>query len=81
MKNISISLTAIKIEWHWWFIKKERKLGNAFLSRGHSLSSKRMLILNARLSKHSVKAMRAQQIYMGMVETGTPPFSHINPSA
>lgn len=69
MNNMLITLTAIKIEWHWWFIKKGRKKGNMLLASGYSLSSSKMLQLNRSLSKHSAKAVKAQNVYMCKAET------------
>jgi len=69
MKNVAIALTAIKIEWHWWFIKKERIKGNLLLAAGYSLSSSKMLQLNRSLSKHSAKAVKAQNVYMCKAKT------------
>lgn len=67
MKKISILLTAVKIEWHWWFIRKERKKGNSLIAAGQPLSSSKMLSLNSNLSRHSAKVIKAERIYAEMV--------------
>lgn len=69
MKNLSIIFTAVRIEWHWWFIKRERKKGNSLMAFGYSLSSPKMLRLNRRLSFHSAKVIEEQKVYFNMAGT------------
>ena len=83
MKKLSILFKAVKIEWHWWFIRKERKKGNSLITDGYSLSSSKMLQLNKRLSRHSTKVLKAQREYREMVGTtkneACPPNSLVTP--
>lgn len=69
MKDLSIILAAAKIEWHWWFIRMERKKGNSLMVLGYPLSSSKMLKLNRQLSYHSAKAIETQKVYFDMAGT------------
>lgn len=63
MKRLILKLLAFKIEWHWWFIMRYRKKGNALIDNGATLSSARLLNLSLRLDRHCFAAAKAKQKY------------------
>lgn len=63
MKKLKLCILAVKIEWHWWFIRRTRKKGNSLLSHGMPYSSQKLYRLNKQLSAHSAKALAAQGAY------------------
>lgn len=63
MKKLELRILAVKIEWHWWFIRRTRRRGNSLLSRGVPLTSQKLYHLNRKLSAHSAKAVKAQSCY------------------
>lgn len=68
MVKIKLMFLATQIEWHWWFIKKERKKGQLLLSKGYALSSREMVKQNSVLSKRSAKLMNTQRSYSQILE-------------
>jgi len=63
MKNLKLKLLAAKIEFYWWFIKRERQQGNKIMNSGNQHSSPKMLALNRNYSKHCALALKAQREY------------------
>jgi len=63
MKKLKLRILAVKIEWHWWFIRRTRRKGNSLLSQGVPLASQKLYRLNRKLSAHSAKAIKAQSCY------------------
>jgi hypothetical protein len=63
MKKLRLRFLAIRIEWHWWFIRRARRRGSSLLSQGVALSGQKLCKLNEQLSHHSAKAIRAQSAY------------------
>jgi|GEM_PF-1924250 len=67
MKNLKLCALAVRIEWHWWFIRRIREKGNSLLSHGLPYSSQKLYALNKMLSAHSAKALLAQSAYENLL--------------
>ena len=63
MKKLRLRLLAVRIELIWWLIASERKKGRLLLEAGQRYSSKELLKLNRRFSKHCASVMKAQREY------------------
>lgn len=62
-KRIRAALLAARIEYHWWFILRYRKLGENWIGRGEPLSSDRLLRLNDRVNFHGLRAKKYEKRY------------------
>lgn len=56
-------LLAARIEYHWWFILRYRRLGERWMARGEPLSSGRLLRLSRRIDHHGLKAKQYERFY------------------
>jgi len=63
MESLRLKLLAARIEMLWWLIRRERHTGKRLLESGFSHSSRKLLSLNQRFSKHCTQAMKAQKEY------------------
>ncbi|MBP8640672.1 MAG: hypothetical protein KBI01_07215 [Oscillospiraceae bacterium] len=63
MKSLKLKLIAAQIEVHWWFIRKQRKMGSKLLESGYTHSSPKFVALNRSFSKHCTQAMKEQLEY------------------
>lgn len=63
MKKLRLRLLAVRIELTWWLIRREREKGRQLLEAGQQHSSKELLKLNRRFSKHCASVMKAQRAY------------------
>ena len=54
-KRLTAALLAARIECHWWFILRLRKLGKRRLCSGEPPSSARLQRLSRRLDYHGLK--------------------------
>jgi len=70
MKKLRLRLLAARIEWTWWLIARERKKGRELLESGQRHSSKELLKLNQRFSKHCASVMKAQRTYEAAIGLG-----------
>ena len=68
-KRLTAAVLAARIECHWWFILRLRKLGKRWLSGGEPLSSKRLQRLSRRLDYHGLKVKQFGRYF----ETCCPP--------
>ena len=66
MKKLKLKLLAVRIELHWWFIRRQRQKGKQLLEAGLPYSSQKIVELNRRFSKHCAIAMKAQREYERM---------------
>ena len=62
-KRVQAFLLSARIEYHWWWILRFRKLGESWISRGEGLSSPRLLRLNKRLDRHGLIAKKCEKYY------------------
>lgn len=63
MKKIKAIALALRIEFHWWHIKRYRKRFDKLYEKGENLSSMRMQKLNEQISKHTTAVMRCEKYY------------------
>jgi len=69
LKKLKLLLLAAEIEWHWRIIEGIRRKGSSVLTEGTALTSRKLLILNRRLSRHSAKTIKKQAAYEMMMES------------
>lgn len=62
-KKVTMFMLAAKIEWNWAIIMRARKKVNRIIGAGKPLSSKRLLLLDAKITRHGMKAKKAQHRY------------------
>ena len=72
-QKVQAGLLAAHIEYHWWWILHLRKVGEGWLSCGESLSSPRLLRLNACLDRHGLAAKRYARYYEEHCTTSVRP--------
>jgi hypothetical protein len=70
MKQLKKKLLAIKVEYYWRQIQREKKLGKQLIERGSTYTSKEFIDLNDRFSGHCAKAVRAQREYEAIGQAG-----------
>ena len=63
MTRIKAILLALRIEYHWWHIKRSRKKFDNLYAAGASLCAPRVQRLNARTSKHVARVMVCEKKY------------------
>lgn len=63
MTKIKAVLLALRIEYHWWHIKRGRKKFDNLYAAGVSLCSPRVQRLNAQTSKHVAQVMTCEKKY------------------
>lgn len=63
MTKIKAVLLALRIEYHWWHIKRGRKKFDKLNAAGVSLCAPRVQRLNARTSKHVARVMVCEKKY------------------
>lgn len=63
MKKIKAIILALRIEFHWWLIRRYRKRFDALCEMGYGLNSKRIQKLNQKTSTHTAAVMRCQKHY------------------
>ncbi|NCB74642.1 MAG: hypothetical protein EOM51_07865 [Clostridia bacterium] len=63
MKTLKLRFLAAEIELHWWFIRRQRRKGNALLKAGIPRSSPKINKLNRRYSSRCAKVINAQKKY------------------
>lgn len=63
MKKLKLKLLAMKIEWHWLFIKLYRRKINDLLEKGIKLTNPKLLGVYDVLNKHCTRVMVAQKRY------------------
>lgn len=68
-KKLQAALLAARIEYHWWFILRGRKLGERWLRGCEPLNSPRMLRLNRRIDRHGLTARRCEARYEALFVT------------
>jgi hypothetical protein len=78
MKKLILALLALRIEFIWRLIVKERKKGQRLLRTGHTYSSPQLIRLNHYYSRHCVQAMAAQSAYEHLSGTGIRRGDHID---
>jgi len=69
MESFRLKMLAARIEFQWWFIRRERRKGKKLLDSGLSHSSEKLLALNRSFSKHCALAMEAQKEYERSIAT------------
>jgi len=62
-QTLKMKWLGLIIEWHWWFIIRERKHGNRLIDAGTPLTSPRLLRLDKYITRHGFKALEAQKRY------------------
>lgn len=63
MTRIKAVLLALRIEYHWWHIKRVRKKFDNLYATGVSLCAPRVQKLNTQTSKHVAQVMVCEKKY------------------
>ena len=63
MTKIKAIVLALRIEYHWWHIRRGRKRFEKLYNAGLPLGSPQILQLNNRVSRHTVCVMICQRTY------------------
>lgn len=63
MTKIKVIILALRIEYHWWHIRRGRKHFKTLYSAGFSLGFPQILKLNKRVSMHAVRVMIYEKTY------------------
>ena len=63
MRRIKAIVLALRIEYHWWHIKRFRKRFDVLYAAGVPLVSPQVQKLNARASKHAAQVMVYERQY------------------
>lgn len=72
-RKLIMNLLAVKIEWHWWHIMRDRRCGNRLIDRGEPLTSKRLIRLSKRITRHGISALAFTQKYENLMAQELPP--------
>lgn len=62
-KSLKLKLLALTIEWHWWFIMRDRKKCKKMIEEGTPFTSPDLIRLDNRISSHGLIAFRASRRY------------------
>ena len=62
-QRVCAFLLVARIEYHWWWILRFRKLGEEWIGRGEELTSPRLLRLNHRMNCHGQIAKQCEKYY------------------
>ena len=54
---------AFRIEYHWWYILRNRKRGIGLIESGVALSSPKLIKLSQKITEHGMVALRLQDEY------------------
>lgn len=54
---------AFRIEYHWWYILRNRKRGIGLIESGVALSSPELIKLSQKITEHGMVALRLQDEY------------------
>ena len=60
---------AFRIEYHWWYILRNRKRGIGLIESGVALSSPELIKLSQKITEHGMVALRLQDEYEEKVLT------------
>lgn len=63
MIRIRTFLLASRIEYHWWFILKYRKLFKWLHDHGEAFNSEKMLRINKRFMRRAMVITRSEKMY------------------
>ena len=64
MTKIKAIILALRIEYHWWHIKRYRRKFDALYRSGTDLCSEKIQKLNKLVSKHSTAVMKQERYYV-----------------
>ena len=64
MTKIKAIILALRIEYHWWHIKRYRKRFDEMYRSGTDLCSDKIQKLNKRVSRHSTAVMKHERYYV-----------------
>jgi hypothetical protein len=65
-QRILLKATAVRIEYHWFFIMRYRKKGNALNAAGEPFTSEKLIHLSDAIGKHGMKARHLERRYEQM---------------
>lgn len=68
LKRFKLWLLSATIEYHWLFIKHERKIGTQMLNQGVKVNCPKMLLLSNHLNRHILRAETARKQYEALVK-------------
>ena len=63
MKRLYGFWLAFRIEYHWWYILRNRKRGIGLIESGVALSSPELIKLSQKITEHGMVALRLQDEY------------------
>lgn len=63
MIKIRAFFLACRIEYHWWFVLRYRKLFQWLYEHGEAINSEKMLRLNRHFMRHAMVITRSEQMY------------------
>ena len=63
MFKIKAVILALRIEYHWWYIKLYRQIFDVLFDAGEALSSKRVQTLNRCISRHITRVTVLNRYY------------------
>jgi len=58
LSKFRLKMLAVRIEWHWFHIMRDRKKENSLLEKGTAFSSCKLLRINSRLDYHCNRVIR-----------------------
>ena len=63
MRQLYGAWLAFRIEYHWWYILRNRKRGIGLIESGVALSSPELIKLSQKITEHGMVALRLQDEY------------------
>ena len=63
MKRLYGFWLAFRIEYHWWYILRDRKRGKGMIESGVALSYPELIKLSQKITEHGMVALRLQDEY------------------